>query len=108
MTPRNPFYVLGLGADASPGDIEREGRKILGLFEVGAERAREYECALGRFDRDETMVRVAMAALRDPKRRAIEATLVRLMGDDAALDDPSEDLDLPLEGAFLVGGYRGL
>ena len=106
MYPRNPFYVLELGHDAAPGEIERQGRKLLGLFEVGSSKARTYTCPLGTFERDETMVREAMAALRDPRRRAKESCLVTLL---AGGEEPSvRELDSPLEDAFLAGGYRGL
>ncbi len=107
MHPKSPFYILDLRHDASPGDIERQGRKLLGLFEVGAKKATSYSCPLGTFERDATMVREAMAALRDPRRRAREACLASLLGDDeehADVHDPDE----PLEDAFLAGGYRGL
>jgi hypothetical protein len=106
MNPKNPFYVLDLSFDAAPAEIERQGRKLLGMFELGVTKARRYECPMGAFERDATMVREAMAALRDPKRRAREVTLGRLLGNgsDATSDD---DPDAPLRDAFLVGGYRG-
>jgi hypothetical protein len=106
MVPKNPFYILELGHEASPGEIERQGRKLLGLFEVGSKKAATYTCPLGTFERDATMVREAMAALRDPKRRAKEACLVSLLtGDDAS---SVRDPDSPLDDAFLAGGYLGL
>ncbi len=112
MNPKSPFYVLELGPDASPGEIERQGRKLLGLFEVGAKKASAYACPLGTFPRDETMVREAMAALRDPRHRTKEACLVSLLpvaahaaGADAS--NPHE-MDAPVPDAFLAGGYRGL
>ena len=107
MYPHNPFYVLELSHDAAPGEIERQGRKLLGLFEVGSTKAGTYTCPLGTFERDETMVREAMAALRDPRRRAKESCLVSLLA--GAGEEPSvRELDSPLEDAFLAGGYRGL
>jgi hypothetical protein len=106
MNARNPFYILELKADASPGEIERQGRKLLALFEVGAAKARSYTCPLGTFERDDTMVREAMAALRDPQRRMKEACLVSLL--DGVTRADTYDPDAPLEDAFLAGGYRGL
>jgi hypothetical protein len=48
-----------------------------------------------------------MAALRDPKRRAREATLARLLG--VTIERPAEDgPDAPLRDAFALAGYRGL
>jgi hypothetical protein len=106
MYPRNPFYILEVNPDASPGEIERQGRKLLGLFEVGSKKAGTYTCPLGTFERDQTMVREAMAALRDPKRRAKESCLVALLGGSDG--DSVREPDSPLENAFLAGGYRGL
>jgi len=105
MTPRNAFWVLGVSPEATPADVEREGRKILGLFGVGAKSASSYTCPLGTFRRDETMVREAMTALRDPKRRARERCLARLL--DGASDRVVEP-DAPLPNAFSIGGFRGL
>ena len=112
MNSKSPFYILELGADASPGEIERQGRKLLGLFEVGAKKASTYTCPLGTFTRDETMVREAMAALRDPRRRTREACLVSVLplaAHVAGADEPApHEMDAPVPDAFLAGGYRGL
>lgn len=106
MNPKNSFYVLGLGPDASAADLERAGRKCLGLLAVGAAKGKTYDCPLGAFPRDETMVREAMAALRDPKKRAREALLAHVL---AAEPDASAltGLDAPLAEAFLLGEYEG-
>lgn len=109
MNPRNPFYILELAADATPGDIERQGKKLLGLFDVGADRAKTYTCPLGTFPRDPTTIREAMASLRDPKSRRRAACLVRLLDvPEEGVIDPSKDPDAPLPDAFLVAGLRGL
>ena len=105
MSPKNPFFVLGLRADATPGEIEREGRKLVGLLELGS--AKTYTCALGTFERDATMVREAIAALRDPATRERVSFLARLL-EGADEDTPAPEFDAPLPDAFLVGGYRGL
>lgn len=109
MNPKNAYYVLELAHDASPGEIERQGRKLLGLLELGAAKAATYTCPLGTFRRDGTMVREAMAALRDPKRRVREALLVRVLAREPA-DKPFVDVDVdaPLPDAFRIGGYEGL
>jgi hypothetical protein len=107
----NPYFVLELSPSATPGEIERQGRKIIGLIELGAAKGVSYTCALGTFPRDATMVREAIAALHDPKRRAREACLVKLLGapsDSAAAHVAAEaELDAPLDEAFAIGGYRG-
>jgi len=105
MSAKNAFLVLGVSPDATPGEIEREGRKLLGLLEVGAKAARTYTSAEGKLPRDETLVREAMAALRDPKRRAKERCLAKI--GDGPRADP-DLMDSPLAEAFLAGGYKGL
>ncbi len=111
MNPKNPFYILELPGTASPGDIERQGRKLLGLFDVGAKKATTYTCALGTFPRDATMIREAMAALRDPKRRAKDGFLVSLLEGDASdgvRTGGDFAPDAPLPDAFEAAGYKGL
>lgn len=105
MTPKNPYYVLEVPVDATPGDIERQGRKLLGLFEVGAAKARTYTCPFGTFPRDETMVRDAMATLRDPKKRSKESLVAKLFV--LPREEPKESIDSPLVDALAIR-YRGL
>ena len=107
MNPRNPFYVLELGSDATPAEIERQGRKLLGLLELGSAKANAYASPVGRHTRDATMVRDAMAALRDPKRRARERCLAAVLERTATPDAIDEDMDSPLRDAFDIV-YRGL
>jgi hypothetical protein len=110
MNPRNAYYVLELLPDATPGEIEREGRKLLGLIELGTARGTVYACPLGTFTRDATMVREALATLRDPKRRAKERCLAALVdpawqaADESALD---EEVDGAVPDALGIA-YRGL
>jgi hypothetical protein len=112
MTPTNAFYVLGLAADASPADIEREGRKLLGLLELGVAKGSAYTCALGTFRRDATMVREAMATLRDPARRARESALAAILGTAPPADPRAETRTsagpvAPMPEALRLAGYRG-
>ena len=67
----NPFYVLGLPADTSRIEIEREAQKLLGMLELGFDAAKMYETPLGPRVRTPELVRAAVAALRDPYRRLI-------------------------------------
>ncbi len=110
MNPKNPYYVLELGADATPAEIEREGKKLLGLLAVGATRALTYTCALGTFPRDETLVRESVAILRDPGERARRGCLARLLvvAPDGRLTTEATPLDAPLPDAFALAGYPGL
>jgi hypothetical protein len=105
MKPKNAFYVLGLPTHASPAEIEREGRKLLGMLELGVAKGKTYTCPLGEFERDATMVREAMALLRDPLARRREATVAGLLEGSTKSLDP--EADAPLQRAFLLGGYRG-
>jgi hypothetical protein len=106
VNAKNSFYVLELAPDASPADIERQGRKLLGMLELGIERSTTYTCPVGVFGRDATMVREAMARLRDPKSRLRESTLARALAGESRSGD--DDPDAPLRDGFLIGGFRGL
>ncbi|HSR99096.1 MAG TPA: hypothetical protein VLM79_18705 [Kofleriaceae bacterium] len=67
----NPFFVLGVPADASRIEVEREAQKLLGMLELGFAEARTYQTPLGPRERTAEMVRAAVAALRDPYRRLV-------------------------------------
>jgi hypothetical protein len=67
----NPFFVLELPPGCTPMEIERQGKKLLGLLEVGVAAASTYATPLGPLPRTPDKVREATAILRDPKRRAI-------------------------------------
>jgi hypothetical protein len=111
MNPRNAYWMLELSPDATPAEIEREGRKLLGLLELGTARGKTYACPLGTFSRDATMVRDAMAALRDPKRRARERCVASLIGGPPAKgtgnESANEDVDAPVPDALRIV-YPGL
>lgn len=67
----NPFFVLGVTAEASRIELEREAQKLLGMLELGFAEARTYATPLGPRERTAEMVRAAVAALRDPYRRLV-------------------------------------
>ena len=69
MVEDNPFFVLGLPADTSRIEIEREAQKLLGMLELGFAEAKTYPTPLGSRPRTPELVRAAVAALRDPYRR---------------------------------------
>ena len=71
MVEDNPFFVLGLPADTSRIEIEREAQKLLGMLELGFVEAKSYQTPLGSRPRTPELVRAAVAALRDPYRRLI-------------------------------------
>jgi hypothetical protein len=101
MNAKNPFYILGLATTATPGEIEREGRKLLSLLEVGSAKAAFYEWPGGKLPRDATMVREALAALRDPKRREHHAALVDLVAPrESAAPSHATAPDAPFPEAF--------
>ncbi len=108
MNPKNAFWILDTSPDAPPAEIERAGRKLIALLEVGAESSKTYTCALGRFDRDATMVREAMSELRDPRVRAKEACVAKLFAMDPGEHGSDEDPDAPAIGARRAAGYEGL
>ena len=67
----NPFFVLGVTAEASRIEVEREAQKLLGMLELGFAEARTYDTPIGPRERTAEMVRAAVAALRDPYRRLV-------------------------------------
>ena len=67
----NPFFVLGLSAEASRIEVEREAQKLLGMLELGFAEAATYATPLGPQLRTAEMVRAAVAALRDPYQRLV-------------------------------------
>lgn len=67
----NPFFVLGVPAEASRIEVEREAQKLLGMLELGFAEARTYQTPIGPRERTAEMVRAAVAALRDPYRRLV-------------------------------------
>lgn len=71
MVDDNPFFVLGLPADTSRIEIEREAQKLLGMLELGFAEVKTYQTPLGTRPRTPELVRAAVAALRDPYRRLI-------------------------------------
>ena len=71
MIADNPFFVLGLSPDASRIEIEREAQKLLGMLELKFAGAETYQTPYGPQPRSDTLVRAAVAALRDPYQRLI-------------------------------------
>ena len=65
----NPFLVLGLHPEASAGDTERQGEKLLAMLAAGLDEARRYSTPFGARERSPELVRAALAELRDPRRR---------------------------------------
>ena len=65
----NPFFVLGVTAEVSRIEVEREAQKLLGMLELGFAAARTYLTPLGPRERTPELVRAAVATLRDPARR---------------------------------------
>lgn len=71
MIVDNPFFVLGISADASRIEIEREAQKLLGMLELEFADAKLYATPLGPRPRTAELVRAAVATLRDPYRRLV-------------------------------------
>jgi hypothetical protein len=103
----NAFFVLGLETSATAMEIERQGRKLLGMLELGMEAGREYQTPVGRFERTEQSVRRAMAELQDPRRRLMHE-LWAAAGSTPASDGGSET-DAPArawDDALAAFGWR--
>ena len=92
----NPFFVLGLSADASRIEIEREAQKLLGMLELGFADALTYATPLGPQPRTPEAVRAAVAALRDPYRRLVAEVWARHAPPSAAT--PTSEVAQPARG----------
>ncbi len=98
----SPFLVLELGPEASRLEIERAGQRLLSMLELGLEAAKTYPTPWGPAPRDASLVRAAMAELRDPARRAGHVP-------PGELPEPADPpLDPAWEGAKAALGWSGL
>lgn len=65
----NPFEVLELPATASGREITRQKDKLLGMLELGLERAKKYASSVGDRERTAELVRTAAQELERPRSR---------------------------------------
>lgn len=65
----NPFEVLELDATASARDITRQKDKLLGMLELGLQRAKKYTSSRGDKERTADLVRSAAQELERPRSR---------------------------------------
>jgi hypothetical protein len=93
----NPFFVLGLSADASRIEVEREAQKLLGMLELDFADALTYATPLGPQPRTPEIVRAAVAALRDPYRRLVAEVWAR-NAPACAAEPSSEPISQPAPG----------
>ncbi len=103
----NPFYVLELSPDAARMEIERQGKKLLGMLELGLSGAGEYDTPVGRGARTPDMVRTAMAELHDPKRRLAHELWAQLPA-DALVELQSPERDEAQRAAGWTGAKKAL
>jgi hypothetical protein len=66
----NPFLVLEIAVSASRAEVERAGQKLLAQLTIGVSSVTTYRTPFGLRERDESKVRSALSALRDPEQRA--------------------------------------
>jgi hypothetical protein len=90
----NPFFVLGVGCDASRIEIEREAQKLLGMLELGFEAAKRYDTPVGAQIRSAEGVRAAVAALRDPYQRLVAELWARHA---PAMRETTSEPEVPIE-----------
>jgi len=96
----NPFLVLELTASATRIEVERAGQKLLAQLAIGVASVKSYRTPFGVRARDESKVRMALSALRDPEQRVLH----ELWLSDLA-DEPQALEGWP--GAFRSIGWRG-
>jgi hypothetical protein len=98
----NPFRVLELSPSATPGDVEREGGRLLAMIAAGMDEPRS-EGSLGAPPgRTAEMVRWAVAELRDPHKRAVHEFFwlsgTPLPVDGARADEVLQEVPLEIPG----------
>jgi len=103
----NPFFVLGIGVDASRIEIEREANKLLGMLELDFAGAKTYLTPLGPRPRTAESVRAAVAALRDPYQRLVAEVWARHAPASKVIEvEPAAPADDTTEGARRALGWR--
>ena len=103
----NPFFVLGIGVDASRIEIEREANKLLGMLELDFAGAKTYLTPLGPRPRTSEAVRAAVAALRDPYQRLVAEVWARHAPESKVIAvEPEQPADITSEGARRALGWR--
>jgi len=108
MLVDNPFFVLGLGTEASRIEVERESQKLLGMLELGFAEVQSYATPLGPRPRTAEAVRAAVAALRDPYQRLV-AELWAHHAPPAAAEPPAREAEPsapPRDGLRRQLGWR--
>ncbi len=105
MVEDNPFFVLGLPADTSRIEIEREAQKLLGMLELGFVEAKTYQTPVGSRPRTPELVRAAVAALRDPYRRLIAELWARHAPVLRSVESASTEPEAPRTGTRRALGW---
>jgi hypothetical protein len=94
--------VLELPTSATRMEVERAGQKLLAQLAIGVTSVKRYKTPFGEAERDESHVRSALSALRDPEQRVIYELW--------AIDSPSEPESAALPAwprALESIGWRG-
>lgn len=95
----NPFFVLELPPTATPVQIERQGKKLLGMLDLNLHHSLVFNTPYGPQLRTAERIREAVQLLLDPCRRLpFEVWATTLTGFDPAVDAPASTA-LPLSQA---------
>jgi hypothetical protein len=98
----NPFFVLEVSPSATRMEVERAGQKLLAQLAIGVASAKKYPTPFGMAERDETKVRTALSALRDPEQRVLYELWVA-----DSNNEPQSDPLPSWPGALGSIGWRG-
>ena len=74
----NPFFVLDIGVEATPIEVERAAQRLLALLELGGAKSRSFETPFGSAERNADLVRQSLTALRIPQQRKMYEILTEV------------------------------
>jgi hypothetical protein len=88
MWAHNPFFILGVGPEATAVEIERQGQRLLAELELGLPTAQSFTTPFGPRPRNAELVRQAVSVMRDPAARYAHEPLARLQRGDLPASAP--------------------
>jgi hypothetical protein len=106
----NPFFVLGIPPEATRAEVERAGQRLLAEIAMKRAGALTYVTPLGVEERTADRVRLAIAELREPRKRLVHEIWARATTpapDAPAATTASSSVGFAWPLAARIAGLRG-